>query len=144
MAAQQLQLPGWEEMPNVNRNDHTDHSHYRFARRLQWHRGRTVLWHRILWRRRPRAHHRHPADPAPARTDLRLLQQVRFVITAQAGDPVRRGAKGKIAESSGILDTPLSRSMTVAVNAPRRFRSHHCFRASSFLIAAFIDAAAPS
>src|SRR5207247_11087449 len=70
MAAQQLRLPGWEEMPNVNRNDHTDYSHYRFARRLQWHRGRTVLWHLILWRRRPRAHHRHPADPAPARTDL--------------------------------------------------------------------------
>src|SRR5437867_8286184 len=75
MAAQQWQLPGWEEMPNVNRTDYPDHSHYRFARRLQWHRGRTVLWHRILWRRWPRAHHRHLADPAPARTDLRVVER---------------------------------------------------------------------
>src|SRR6266481_6104441 len=74
-AGQQVPLPGWEEMLHVYRNYHPDHSHYRVARRLQWHRGRTVLWHRILWRRWPRAHHRHPADPAPARTDLRLSQQ---------------------------------------------------------------------
>src|SRR5260221_694875 len=57
-------------MPNVNRTDYPYHSHYRVARRLQWHRGRTVLWHRILWRRWPRTHFRHPADLSPPPTGL--------------------------------------------------------------------------
>src|SRR2546421_2830257 len=58
------------EMLNVYWNHYLDHSHYRFARRLQRHRRRPVLRHRILWRRRPRPGYRYSADPAAAREDL--------------------------------------------------------------------------
>src|SRR6267378_113991 len=57
-------------MLHVYRNYHPDHSCYRFARWLQWHRWRSVLWRRPLRWRRPRPHHRDPVDPAPARKDL--------------------------------------------------------------------------
>src|SRR5258708_35259050 len=39
-----------EEILHVYWNDYPDHSHYRFARRVLWHRRRTVLRHRLLWR----------------------------------------------------------------------------------------------
>src|SRR5258708_15431798 len=42
-----------EEILHVYWNDYPDHSHYRFARRVLWHRRRTVLRHRLLWRRSP-------------------------------------------------------------------------------------------
>src|SRR5258708_39677006 len=41
-----------EEILHVYWNDYPDHSHYRFARRVLWHRRRTVLRHRLLWRGR--------------------------------------------------------------------------------------------
>src|ERR1700737_2274078 len=59
-----------EEILHVYWNDYPDHSHYRFARRVLWHRRRTVLRHRLLWRWRPRPHRRYPADPAIAGKDL--------------------------------------------------------------------------
>src|SRR5665213_1085838 len=62
---------GLEETPNVYRNNHPDHSRDRLARRLQRHRRRPVLWHRLLWRRRPRACYRDSRDPAAARKALR-------------------------------------------------------------------------
>src|SRR5205814_1503158 len=95
--------------------DYSYHSHYRFARRLQWHRGRTVLWHRILWRRWPRAHHRHLADPAPARTDLsfRSRHHSRKRVIQYAAAPTLKSQR-----SSEIRHTPLSRSMTAMLMPP--------------------------
>src|SRR6266851_9265038 len=61
-----------------------------------------------------------PVDPASARKDLTCWPNDRSSSPANAGDPVRRGASVKIAQFSGILDTPLSRSMTAVVIRPRR------------------------
>src|SRR5258708_40361359 len=61
---------GLEEMLHVYRNYHPDHSRYRVARGLQRHRRRTVLRHRLLWRRRPWPHRCHPADSTTARKAL--------------------------------------------------------------------------
>src|SRR5258705_13277533 len=57
-------------MLHVYRNYHPNHSCYRFARWLQRHRWRSVLWWRPVRWRRPRPHHRDPVDPPPARKDL--------------------------------------------------------------------------
>src|ERR1700726_1447148 len=54
MAEQQMPTAGLEETLDVNWNDYSYYSRYCIARRLQRHRRRTVLRHRILWRRRPR------------------------------------------------------------------------------------------
>src|SRR5258705_403664 len=72
-AEQQTLAAGLEERLHVNRNDHSHYSHYRSARRFQRHRGRTVLRHRLLWRRRPWFDRRDPADPALAREALIAL-----------------------------------------------------------------------
>src|SRR5882724_933539 len=61
---------GLEEILHVTRNYHPDHSRYRVARGLQQHWRRTVLRHRLLWRRRPWPPRRHPADSATARKTL--------------------------------------------------------------------------
>jgi hypothetical protein len=113
-------LPGWREMLHVNRNYHPDHPYYRFARWLQRRRRRSILRHRILWRRRPRPHYRDPLDPASARKDLTCWPNDRSSSPANAGDTVRRGASVKIAKFAGILDTPHSRSMTAVVIRPQR------------------------
>src|SRR5262249_19523157 len=55
---------------NVYRHDHPDYSDYRFARRFQRHRRRTVLRHRLLWRRGTRVDHRYSADTDFAGTDI--------------------------------------------------------------------------
>src|SRR6202035_1665227 len=59
-----------EETIDVYWNDYPDHSRYCIARRFQRRRRRSVLWHRLLRRRRPRPDHRHSADPAIAGEDL--------------------------------------------------------------------------
>src|SRR3954468_19320890 len=56
-----------EENIHVYRNNHSYHSRHRPARRFQRHRRRTVLWHRLLRRWRPRPYRRDLADPAAAR-----------------------------------------------------------------------------
>src|SRR6267154_3086043 len=61
---------GLEEMLHVYRNYHPDHSRHRVARGLQRRRRRTVLRHRLLWRRRTWPCRGYPADSATARTTL--------------------------------------------------------------------------
>src|SRR5258708_40317755 len=70
VAEQQMPTAGLEETLNVYWNDHSYYSRYRITWRLQRHRRRPVLWHRILWRRRPWPHRRDLADPAIAREAL--------------------------------------------------------------------------
>src|ERR1700676_2587764 len=102
----------------VTRNDYPDYCRYGFARRLQRHWRRTVLWHRILWRRRPRPHRRHPVDPVTAWTNLGFVARTTRRHHPGKRDPVFHSVNVKIAKSSGILDTPLSRSMTTVIDAP--------------------------
>src|SRR6266404_208969 len=75
LAEQQVPTAGLEEMLYVNRDDYPYHSRYRLARRLQRRRRRTVLRHRLLWRRRPRPGHRHPANSATARETVSFRRQ---------------------------------------------------------------------
>src|SRR5205814_112589 len=126
MAAQQWQLPGWEEMPNVNRTDYPDHSHYRFARRLQWHRGRTVLWHRIAFRveiaahlrpcqrhrngcafARPRREHRdggsHAVVAKIIEEDLSLAQLLRHVEQVALGIFIGHPLANTLREGLGLF-----------------------------------------
>src|SRR5712664_4678429 len=66
---------GPEEILHVTRNYHPDHSRYRVARGLQRHRRRSVLRHRLLWRRRTRPHRRHPDDSTTSRQTLSSRSQ---------------------------------------------------------------------
>src|SRR5258708_21210862 len=67
---------GLEEMLHVYRNYHPDHSRYRVARGLQRRRRRTVLRHRLLWRRRTPPRRGCPADSATARPTLGFRSQM--------------------------------------------------------------------
>src|ERR1700726_4412182 len=60
---QQRPPAGPEETLHVYRNYYPDHSRYCIAWRLQRHRRRPVLRHRILRRRRPRPGGRDSVDP---------------------------------------------------------------------------------
>src|SRR5579863_3286116 len=143
MAEQLCRLPGWRS-PHVYWNDYSDYSRYRAARRLQRRRRRTFLRHRILRRRRTRPCHCRAADPAADGKTIGALRWARFAqptllhtssnivgwaearqrrahllfdpmsSPAQAGDPVFRGVSER-PESRGVLDTPLSRSMTAGL-----------------------------
>src|ERR1700737_236563 len=88
-AEQLVATAGLEEMLNVYWNDYPDHSRDRLAGRLQRHRRRTVLWHRLLRRRRPRPSGCHFADPAIAWKDLTFRSPSYGPSSpAKAGDPV--------------------------------------------------------
>src|ERR1700692_206071 len=111
MAEQQVLTAGLEETLDVNWNDYPYYSCHCIARRLQRHRRRTVLRHRILRRRRTRPCGRDPADLAIARKALRLTR------TSNRHHPRKRVIQYAAPEMLnfryfGILDTPLSRSMT--------------------------------
>src|SRR5277367_6125765 len=72
-AGQQLPTARLEDVLHVNWNDHSYYSDYRPAWRLQRHRWRTVLRHRLLWRRRAGPCDRYPADPAVAGETLNSI-----------------------------------------------------------------------
>src|SRR5215472_2145217 len=55
---------------DVYRYDHSDYSDHCAAWRLQRRWRWSVLWHRLLWRRRPRADHHHHSDSRIAGADI--------------------------------------------------------------------------
>src|SRR5580698_2775393 len=65
-AERKCSLPGWRRT-HVHWYDHSYYSRHRPARRIQRHRRRSVLRHRLLRRWRPWPGRRHSADPAIAR-----------------------------------------------------------------------------
>jgi hypothetical protein len=72
------------------------------------------------------------------RCALFYLQPKTTIITRESGDPVFESV-GIEPRGRSVLDTPLPRSMTTAVEANIKY-----YVASSFFIAALIDAAASS
>src|SRR4051794_38539607 len=79
-----------EEKLHVNRNDHPDYSHHRFARWLQRHRRRTLLRHRLLRRRRPWPHYRDPVDFAAAWKTLTAIRHSGARVFARTRNPDAR------------------------------------------------------
>src|SRR5689334_10152676 len=88
-ADQSDNAPGGLRRLNVYRHDYPDYSDYCAARRLQWYRRRAVLWHRLLWRWRPRTDHHHPDHSAADGTALGSVS-CRNAVTATAKTVITR------------------------------------------------------